>query len=202
MQVGLPRWQSGKESACQCRRHGFNSWLRKIPWRKWQPLLYSCLGNPMDRGYLVGYVGSQGQTRLSIHAQMQIRLELRSQPALWAQPRALLDLTAAPWVMPSLRQHVRLISAAPFVRLRAGPYSRDAKWPWVRQLFLPGSAGSAVGRPPLEGSLSPFRWWTPTSAGTCPRPWSGWQSWLSSSRCGLRSPPPLMTFWDMLPFPR
>ena len=27
-----------------------NSWVRKIPWRrKWQPLQYSCLGNPMDR---------------------------------------------------------------------------------------------------------------------------------------------------------
>ena len=29
---------SGKESACQCRRHGFDPWVRKIPWRrKWQP---------------------------------------------------------------------------------------------------------------------------------------------------------------------
>ena len=24
-------WRSGKESACQCRRHGFNPWSRKIP---------------------------------------------------------------------------------------------------------------------------------------------------------------------------
>ena len=39
--LGLPRWHSGKESACQCRRHRrceFNSWVEKIPWRrKWQP---------------------------------------------------------------------------------------------------------------------------------------------------------------------
>ena len=32
---------SGKESACQCRRHwtyGFDPWVGKIPWRrKWQP---------------------------------------------------------------------------------------------------------------------------------------------------------------------
>ena len=29
---------SGKEYACQCRRGGFNSRVRKIPWRrKWQP---------------------------------------------------------------------------------------------------------------------------------------------------------------------
>ena len=34
----LPWWLSSKESTCQCRRHGFNSWARKIPWRKkWQP---------------------------------------------------------------------------------------------------------------------------------------------------------------------
>ena len=31
---GLPWWLSGKESACQCR---FDPWVRKIPWRKWQP---------------------------------------------------------------------------------------------------------------------------------------------------------------------
>ena len=41
----------GKEPACQCRRHEFNPWVRKIPWRrKWLPIQYSCLGNPMDRG--------------------------------------------------------------------------------------------------------------------------------------------------------
>ena len=32
---------SGKESACQCRRHkrhGFDPWVGKIPWRRgWQP---------------------------------------------------------------------------------------------------------------------------------------------------------------------
>ena len=36
--TGLPRWLSSKETACQCRRHKFNPWFRKIPWRrKWQP---------------------------------------------------------------------------------------------------------------------------------------------------------------------
>ena len=37
----FPGGASGKESACQCRRHkrhGFNPWVRKIPWRRvWQP---------------------------------------------------------------------------------------------------------------------------------------------------------------------
>ena len=28
---GLSWWLSGKESTCQCRRHGFDLWSRKIP---------------------------------------------------------------------------------------------------------------------------------------------------------------------------
>ena len=40
---------SGKESACQCRRHRFDPWVRKMPWsRKWS-LQYSCLENSMGR---------------------------------------------------------------------------------------------------------------------------------------------------------
>ena len=47
----LPRWLDGKESAYQSRRLGFNPWVGKIPWRrKGNPLQYSCLGNPMERG--------------------------------------------------------------------------------------------------------------------------------------------------------
>ena len=30
--VGLPWWLSSKESACQCRRGGFNPWSGKIPY--------------------------------------------------------------------------------------------------------------------------------------------------------------------------
>ena len=34
---GLPQWLSGKESACQCRGHRLDPWVRKIPWRrKWE----------------------------------------------------------------------------------------------------------------------------------------------------------------------
>ena len=34
----LPRWLSGKESVCQCRRRRSHPWVRKISWRrKWQP---------------------------------------------------------------------------------------------------------------------------------------------------------------------
>ena len=44
----LPRWSSGKEATCQCRRHRrckFYPWVRKIPWsRKWQTTLAFLLG--------------------------------------------------------------------------------------------------------------------------------------------------------------
>ena len=36
--MGLPRWCSDKESACQCKRCNFDPWVGKIPWsREWQP---------------------------------------------------------------------------------------------------------------------------------------------------------------------
>ena len=35
----FPRCLSGKESACQCRRYGFDPWVRNTPWRrKLQPI--------------------------------------------------------------------------------------------------------------------------------------------------------------------
>ena len=43
----FPGGASGREPSCQCRRHkrhGFDPWVGKIPWRRaWQLLQYSCL---------------------------------------------------------------------------------------------------------------------------------------------------------------
>ena len=51
---GFPGGTSGKEPACQCRRHkrpGFDPWVRKIPWRRaWQPTPVFLLENPRDTG--------------------------------------------------------------------------------------------------------------------------------------------------------
>ena len=51
--LGLPRWHSGKETACQCRIPrwtGFDPGVGKIPWsRNGNTLQYSCLENSMDR---------------------------------------------------------------------------------------------------------------------------------------------------------
>ena len=52
----LLRWLSGKESTCQCRRLGFDPWVRKIPWRrKWQstPVFFS--GKSHGQRSLAGY---------------------------------------------------------------------------------------------------------------------------------------------------
>ena len=47
----LPWWLSCKESTCQHRRYRSDSWVGKIPGEgNDNPLQYSCLGNPMDRG--------------------------------------------------------------------------------------------------------------------------------------------------------
>ena len=45
------RWLSGKESACQCRRHGFRSWSGRFPGEgNGYALQYPYLENLMDRG--------------------------------------------------------------------------------------------------------------------------------------------------------
>ena len=54
--IGLPRWPSGKESTCQCRRSAFDPWVRKIPWRrKWQPTPVFLPGKSCGQRSLVGY---------------------------------------------------------------------------------------------------------------------------------------------------
>ena len=52
-------WCNGKEPACQCRRHkshGFNHWVRKIPWStKWQPTPVFLPGKFHGQRSLAGY---------------------------------------------------------------------------------------------------------------------------------------------------
>ena len=49
---GLTWWLSGKESACQRRRCGFDPWVREDSpgGGNDKPLQYSCLENPVDGG--------------------------------------------------------------------------------------------------------------------------------------------------------
>ena len=59
MPEGLPGGVSGKESACQCRRHkrhGSHPWVRKTPWRrKGQPMPGFWPGESHGQRSLVGY---------------------------------------------------------------------------------------------------------------------------------------------------
>ena len=51
---GFPDGASGKEPACQCRRHKrcrFDPWVRKIPWRRaWHSTPVFLPGESMDKG--------------------------------------------------------------------------------------------------------------------------------------------------------
>ena len=52
----LPRWLSGEEPTCQCRKHGFNPWVKKILWRrKWQPTPIFLPGKSYGQRSLAGY---------------------------------------------------------------------------------------------------------------------------------------------------
>ena len=68
---GFPGGFGDKEFSFQCRRHRFNHWVRKIPWRKkWQ--LTAWTENPMDRGawWATVHRVTKSQTllkRLSMH---------------------------------------------------------------------------------------------------------------------------------------
>ena len=48
--TGPAWWLSGKEPACQWTRHRFDPWIRIPGEGNGNPLQYSCLGNPNDRG--------------------------------------------------------------------------------------------------------------------------------------------------------
>ena len=65
-------WLSGKESACQCRRRGFNFWSGKIPWRrKQQPTLVFLPGEShgawQAKVYGVARVGHDWVTKYTPH---------------------------------------------------------------------------------------------------------------------------------------
>ena len=55
--IQVSSWLSGKEFSCKCRRHGFDSWVGKIPWRrKWEPtpVLVFLFGKSHGQSSLMG----------------------------------------------------------------------------------------------------------------------------------------------------
>ena len=85
--TGLPRWLSGKDSACQCRSCRFNPWIKKIPWRwKWQPTPIYLPGKFHGQRSLVGCSlwGSE-RVRHNLATKQQQRC-LQRIPS-WANPK-------------------------------------------------------------------------------------------------------------------
>ena len=60
----FPGGARGKEPACQCKRHSLDPWIGKFPGEvNGNPLQYTCLKNPMDKGVWQATVrGLQSQT--------------------------------------------------------------------------------------------------------------------------------------------
>ena len=70
--LGLPWWLSGKVPTCQCRRSGFDSWVRKILWRrKWQPTSVFLLGESQEQKSLTGYI---------VHGVSRVEHDLSTKP--------------------------------------------------------------------------------------------------------------------------
>ena len=64
---GFPGGSDSKESACQCRRHRFDPWIGKIPWRrKWQPTPVFLPGKSNGQRSLAGYYGPWGHKRIGL----------------------------------------------------------------------------------------------------------------------------------------
>ena len=79
LQAKPTRWLSGKESTYQSRSCGFSYWVRKISWRrKCNPLQYSCLGNPIDRG--AWRVQSMGGSQKRHDLETEQQLEFSHEP--------------------------------------------------------------------------------------------------------------------------
>ena len=71
--IWAPCWLSGKESACQYRRCGFDPWFRKIPWRrKWQTTPVFLLGKFNRQRRLAGYI---------VHGIARVQHDLATKPS-------------------------------------------------------------------------------------------------------------------------
>ena len=82
----LPRWFSGKKSACQyrrCRRCDFNSWIRNVPWsRKWQPTSIFLPGKSHGQRILEG-CSPMGPKELDMTEWLSVHTHTHTQTYNW-----------------------------------------------------------------------------------------------------------------------
>ena len=145
---GLPWWLSGKESACQCRRHKrhrFNPWVGKILWRrKWQLTPVFLPGSPHGQRSLAGYSpwghkewdmndwttvvikATLGSSWLTLATCLQITQEF---PLLWLLgPMAFGNISE---VLPWLLENCEEILLGPF------QLTTELKGPWFQCQRIP-----------------------------------------------------------------
>jgi len=83
--IGLPRWLSDRESACQFMRCGFDPWLGRSPGEEnGNPLQYTCLGNLMSEE--PGGLQSMGVTKSQIWLGSSVQFS-----------RSVVSYSATPW---------------------------------------------------------------------------------------------------------
>ena len=118
---GLPRWFSGKESVCQCRRPrrcGFSPWFVKIPWRRnWQPTPVFLPWKSHEQRSLIGY-HPRGQKELD----MTQRRSTHTHLSLWSS----LSPLPIPMLSHLFFHHIK--SLGPFFFLRSflcGPFLKS-----------------------------------------------------------------------------
>ena len=95
---GFPTWLSGKESACQCRRHRFDPWVGKIPWRReWQPTPVFLPGESHGQRSLVGY-SVWGYKELDMTEQLSMHT-CPGQRDFWEAGLSVLKLGKSRWLI-------------------------------------------------------------------------------------------------------
>ena len=104
---GLLRWLSDKEFACQCRRHTFDLWVRKMLWsRKWLPTPVFLPGKSHGWRSLAGYSpydhkeSNANEWACTDCAKVAHQLPLKQED----QPGLLNMLTVIPWALNSRKE--------------------------------------------------------------------------------------------------
>ena len=120
---GFPGGSAGKELACQCRRHEFNSWVGKISWRRRRQLTsVSSPGKSHGQRSLLGYSPwgrKESGTRLRDSTTATTLRTVSAAPEATSAPGACCRQLRAPSIFPSAT--IRLLFTPSTFPPRCGP---------------------------------------------------------------------------------
>ena len=148
-------WLSGKESACQCRRHRLiPGWERSPGEGNGKLFQYSCLGNPMDTGAWRATIHRVAKSQTDWVTKQQMKINLINQN--YGMCAKLLQLYLTLWdpmdcSLPGSPVHG--ILQARILEWAAISSSRGSSYPGIEPTFLmspPWQAGSLPLAPPRK----------------------------------------------------